>query len=219
MQNVNWETKDSGVAFVAGDGLASAKGWTLTGYASLWDVPDLTGDVVRRHAFDDSLKKRQSVPILYSHDVARPIGKTVYLHPDARGLLFRATLVPTRLGEDARKLVEAGVMTGASIGYKAKKSGRTRIDGESYRTLESVSLFEISLVTFPALDPARLSLLGVTHDDVKDALQLADLEDEWLRIKTLAEIDTELQAIEYLQYGNRTEDQYFADVLAMITSG
>ncbi len=64
----------------------------FAGYAAVFDRVDRGGDVVRRGAFQTVLRQAQdcggfkTIPLLWQHDRARPIGEIEMLAEDAKGL-------------------------------------------------------------------------------------------------------------------------------------
>lgn len=139
----------------------------IEGYASLYDVEDSDQDIIAKGAFDDSLQQwrvlGQMPPMLWQHDVAQPIGIWTSLKSDSRGLFVRGQLFVDEVerAAEAYALLKRGALSGLSIGYKAERvrrvSGQAKGDGRSLRVIERLKLFEISLVTFPALETARIS--------------------------------------------------------------
>lgn len=133
---------------------AEADGW-IEGYASLFDVPDQSGDEVAPGAFAAALARPGTrIKLLWQHDPAQPIGVWDELHEDARGLHVRGRLIAeVRAGAEAIALLRAGAIDGLSIGFRTIRSARLP-DGR--RRLLEVELWEISLVTFPMLIEARV---------------------------------------------------------------
>jgi HK97 family phage prohead protease len=129
----------------------------IQGYASLWGVADLNGDVVQAGAFADSLAKTgaQGVRMLSQHDARAPVGVWDEIVEDERGLFVRGRIEDwSPEARFAAALSRAGAMDGLSIGYRtarARRQGRLRV-------LSGVELWEVSLVTFPMLPGARFSL-------------------------------------------------------------
>ena len=78
------------------------------------------------------------------------------LREDANGLRVEGRLaLRTQKGMEAYELLKMGALTGLSIGYRVVSS---QIDkARKARRLTDVELFEISLVTFPANEAARVS--------------------------------------------------------------
>ena len=130
------------------------------GYASLFGVADLGGDVVVAGAFRESLARRGplGVKMLWSHDPSRPIGVWEVLREDRRGLFVRGHLdLAVTQAREALALMKSGAVDGLSIGFKTQRSRRD--PGTGGRRLEKLDLWEVSLVTFPMLPQARVSLV------------------------------------------------------------
>lgn len=148
------------------------------GYASLFDIADLGGDMVMRGAFAQSLLKRgaRGVKMLWQHNAAEPIGAWVSLAEDARGLKVRGRLnLEIARAREALALMRDGSLDGLSIGFRTEQAQRDRKSG--LRRLVKLDLWEISLVTFPMLPQARVSALKrsplASREAVKRALQEA----------------------------------------------
>ena len=128
------------------------------GYASIFGKPDLGDDVVLPGAFAASLKRRgpEKIKLLRQHDQSEPIGVWTALTEDKRGLKAEGRLIlSTVKGRETYELLKAGALDGLSIGYKTI---RDRIDAKKrVRFLEEIDLFEISVVTFPMGDDARVT--------------------------------------------------------------
>lgn len=128
----------------------------IEGYASLFDLADLSGDVVLRIAFAQSLQSGRTVPMLFQHDPGEPIGVWRELVEDARGLRVRGEiLAETTRGRSALALVRRGAVDGLSIGFRTRQARPRRPRG---RYLAAIDLWEVSIVTFPLLPQARLQL-------------------------------------------------------------
>lgn len=127
---------------------ALGEGWFVAGMASTFmGTPDTFGDLVAKGAFAESLKVRPNVPLLWQHDMAEPIGKTVSLSENDAGLFGHWTLVPTPTGRKAHQLLDAELVAGLSIGFVTKEAEYT---DDGTRILKVVDLYEVSLVTIPA---------------------------------------------------------------------
>ncbi|MXN65710.1 HK97 family phage prohead protease [Stappia sp. GBMRC 2046] len=136
----------------------------VEGYASLFGIADEGGDIVRAGAFRRSLRRRGAgrVRMLWQHDPARPVGVWDEIREDARGLYVRGRLIPgVAQAEDALRLIASGALDGLSIGFRARRAVRDPRSG--LRRLYEIDLWEISLVTFPQQDFARLTKSGPEH--------------------------------------------------------
>ncbi len=153
----------------------------IQGYASMFNMVDLSGDVVVPGAFDTCLRVRppQEIKMLYQHDVTQPIGVWQMLKTDNRGLWVEGKIVEeTRLGYDTAKLINATAIDGLSIGFRAIRAGR---DKGHRRKLIEIDLLEISLVTFPMQPRARLALRSqdaLTHNCHKLMTQFRQAADD-----------------------------------------
>ncbi len=131
--------------------------FTFEGYASTFGNIDLGDDIVEKGAFSESLLKNPSVPVLWQHDMAMPIGKSIEMREDERGLFVKARLPK---GDD---FVKGRVMPQMKVGSIQEMSIGFFIKGASYdrekeiRTLEKIDLFEFSLVTKAMNPQARIS--------------------------------------------------------------
>lgn len=126
----------------------------IEGYASLWGVADLTGDVAAPGAFADSLARSgaRGVRMLHQHEARSIVGVWDEMVEDERGLRVRGRIHDwSAEARFARSLARAGALDGLSIGFR---TGRARRDGR-LRVLVAVDLWEVSLVTFPMLPGAR----------------------------------------------------------------
>ena len=121
----------------------------FAGYAAVFDRPDRGGDVVRRGAFARSLGGG-TVPLLWQHEKARPIGRIDYLREDSRGLRVIARVVDERVAT----LLQERAVNGLSFGYRVREAR-----GTEPRELTELELVEVSLVTFPMQPLARVHAL------------------------------------------------------------
>ncbi len=141
------------VKAVSGDGI-------FLGYASVFGELDQQNEIVAAGAFARTLAKwrRQSrtPALLWMHDPTQPIGIWQSIQEDPTGLRVEGRLaLRTQKGGEAYELLKLGALTGLSIGYRVVTS---KIDTtRKARILTDVDLFEISLVTFPANEAARVS--------------------------------------------------------------
>lgn len=150
---------------IAEDGL-------FLGHAATFGNLDRKGDIILPGAFDTTIaewKARSRMPpILWQHNMDQPIGATVSMEQDEKGLAIEGKLVKTvRLAHEAYDLLRAKVINALSIGFQVPSGASTR-DSKGIRSIKAVNLWENSLVTFGAND---LSLVSA----VKSALSLGEL--------------------------------------------
>lgn len=135
----------------------------FTGYASVFGVIDSYQEVVAPGSFIDTLAERKAkerkLPILWQHRTEMPIGAYETVKEDEKGLFVEGMLLvkDVALAREAFALMKSGVVTGLSIGYWVRESSYDEKTG--IRTLTRVDLEEISVVTMPANDEARIDAI------------------------------------------------------------
>jgi uncharacterized protein len=159
---------------------AEGDGMSFTGYASVFNSPseDLGGfiEYVAPGAFKRSLQSRNEVKLLWNHDAGEPLaslrGGTMQLVEDERGLKVTAQLPNTTRGRDVAELLRTKVIDSMSFGFNVIRDSWSR-DGQT-RTLESVRLFETSIVSFAAYPATTATVRSVpptiNPDQLADAL-------------------------------------------------
>lgn len=133
----------------------------FSGYGSVFGNVDKGGDIVEAGAFGKSLetwaKNGRSVPVLWQHKTDEPIGAWVNLKEDDHGLLGDADLWvdDAPYARIAHKGMKTKTITGLSIGYRIKRDSYDKKTGVT--TLHELDLVEISVVTNPMNDDARVA--------------------------------------------------------------
>jgi hypothetical protein len=154
---------------------AAGEDGSIEGYGSVFGVKDAFSDIVAKGAFAASLtahKAEGTMPaMLWQHDLSAPIGVWTEMIEDERGLKVKGRIVlESERGREAHALLKAGALRGLSIGFMSKEwSYDQKTD---IRTLKSVDLWEVSLVTFPANTKANIESVKCAIDDIaspKDA--------------------------------------------------
>lgn len=147
---------------------------TIEGWASTFGNVDSDNDIIARGAFADSLKLKMP-KMLWQHRTDSPIGIWTECKETEAGLYIKGRILDTALGEDAHKLAIAGAIDSMSIGFTTKTF---TVDREANtRIIQSVDLWEVSLVTFPANPMARIT--GVKNAD--GTLMTERMFEEFLR--------------------------------------
>ena len=146
---------------------------TVEGYGSVFGVRDNYDDVISKGAFVQSLKDHKAAgtmpAMLWQHDADKPIGIWTEMSEDEKGLRIKGQLaMETVKGKEAHALLKMGALNGLSIGFMSKEWAYDR-DTE-VRTLTAIDLWEVSLVTFPANEKARVT-------NVKSADEMATPKD------------------------------------------
>jgi len=123
----------------------------FAGYAAVFDRPDSGGDVVRKGAFAEALKRSEGVPLLLQHK-GEPVGTIEHLSEDRRGLRVIARVVDGRVGDMVRR-----GLRGLSFGYRVREAK----SAAGLRELIELDLVEISLVANPMQPKARVHAVQV----------------------------------------------------------
>lgn len=145
------------------------------GYGSVFGVKDSYDEIVSAGAFAESLsnhKAKGTLPaLLWQHRSGEPCGVYVEMAEDSIGLKVSGQLaLKTVRGAEAYELLKMKAISGLSIGFATREDSYDRLTG--IRTLKKVDLYEVSLVTFPANDTARVQ--GVKNIEVIDDLKSAE---------------------------------------------
>jgi HK97 family phage prohead protease len=134
------------------------------GYASTFGDRDLGGDIVVAGAMTKSIKARgaKGVRMFADHDSRKRIGVWTDLIEDEKGLFVKGRLLLEKQdGKDAYVDLKEGALDGMSIGFRTKADS---YDGRrKARMLKEIDLMEISLVSFPMNENARVT--GVKSAD------------------------------------------------------
>lgn len=131
----------------------------ISGYASLFGVTDQMGDAIEPGAFRASVARRGAggIRMLWQHDPGRPIGVWTAVGEDSVGLFVEGRLaLSTEGGREAFALVEAGAVDGLSIGFRTRRARKGGAGEAARRRLTEIDLWEISIVTFPMQERARV---------------------------------------------------------------
>lgn len=134
----------------------------FSGYGSVFGNVDSYRETVAPGAFAQSLEetraKGRTFPVLWQHRSGEPIGNwnIESLKEDSHGLFGEGELWlgDAPYAKVAHRGMQSKAITGLSIGYYVREDSfdeKTRI-----RTLKQLDLVEISIVTNPANDDARI---------------------------------------------------------------
>jgi uncharacterized protein len=126
---------------------------TFSGYASVFGNVDHTNDICLKGCFSESLARREP-KVLCQHDTDDVVGKLTSYKEDDYGLYVEGFIIDTTDGLDLYKLLKAGAIDQMSIGYVTKEC---EYQDDGIRILKAVELYEVSFVTFPANERARVT--------------------------------------------------------------
>jgi HK97 family phage prohead protease len=181
---------------------------TVLGHAALFNSKSVYmmgfREVIEPGAFKDSLAG--DIRALWQHDTARVLGRTksgtLRLWEDDQGLAFELVPPNTSDGRDAITLIERGDVDQMSFGFNVPPKGDTWSedeDGIPLRTLRTVSLMEISPVTWPAYSDTGVGVMRNAPEWVQRALAqgVNDIANDIAR----ARMDRMLKRIEVIAKG------------------
>jgi hypothetical protein len=173
----------------------SGDGMTFEGYAAVFNSDSSPLPFVERiapGAFRKSLQSRNDIKLLWNHDTGMVLGSTragtLRLVEDSVGLKAIATLPPTQAGIDASILLKRGDVSAMSFGFTVPQGGDSWDQSGNVRTLNRVSLHEVSLVAFPAYGATA----GTTSvRSVEGSIDADTLADALLKLELGEELEAE----------------------------
>jgi HK97 family phage prohead protease len=142
-------------------GLDSAGEGSFEGLLAVYNVVDYGNDLIEPGAFTRTLNAKRTVPLLWQHDPAAPIG-TLEITDSDQGLRVKGQLLlDLPQAKIAHSLLLAKVISGLSIGYETIKDSVE----DGVRRLKELRLWEGSVVTFPMNEMAVVSSVKSMSDD------------------------------------------------------
>lgn len=125
----------------------------LSGIAWKFGAPDRVGDWIEPGAFKGA---KLPLPMLFGHDMNDPVGTWDTAEEKADGLHMAGKLLVDDVARarEVRALVKSGAVRGLSIGFATRKASARPGGG---RTIQSLELMEVSLVTLPMHPGARVT--------------------------------------------------------------
>jgi hypothetical protein len=123
----------------------------VTGYFSKFNNVDSDGDIMKPGAFTKTISEQgptsaqPRIKHLLNHDPSLPLGKLLTLREDEYGLYYESQVGTHEGGEDFIKMVESGLITEHSIGFKIIKRNQVQ-SYENYLRNPSLGQFEITEV-------------------------------------------------------------------------
>jgi HK97 family phage prohead protease len=137
---------------------ADSKKRTLTGRIVSWDEQGSTSaglTVFEKNSIDFS----KPIKLLLEHDRTRPIGKMIDVTADENGIEATFKVAATIAGDDSLLEAAEGLRDGFSVGVKINEWKNE----EGVLRIKSSSLQEVSLVTEPAIDSARVAEISASE--------------------------------------------------------
>lgn len=125
----------------------------ITALAWSFASADRYGDIITKGAFSPL---PASLPMLFAHDPGQVVGVWNEFAESADGLEVKGRLfVGQARADEVRTMIQAGALAGISIGFD-KRNWTKRADHPTGRTIRSLTLAEVSLVSVPAHPRARI---------------------------------------------------------------
>ena len=153
-------------------------GATFAGYASVFGGVDAVGDTILRGSYEYTLKNHGKPKMFVNHDSwGLPIGKWVSAKEDDHGLFVEGEFTPGMArADETLAALKHGTVDGLSIGYYLKKGDFDELE-DGKRVIKRVSrLVEVSVVTFPADEAARIDLDSVKSEEIDRLETIRDFE-------------------------------------------
>ena len=185
----------------------------VEGYGSVFGVRDSYDDIIAPGAFLGSLAAHKAAgtqpALLWQHDASAPIGVWTDVSEDAHGLRIKGQLaLDTVRGKEAHSLLKLGALNGLSIGFRSKQWTYDRSTG--VRTLTEIDLWEVSLVTFPANQSAR-----VTNVKAADAIATPKDAERILRDAGFSKADATAMVSRLMRMGDERREAVQSAARAM----
>lgn len=151
-------------------------GWTITARAvpygqSTEILPGWTEEIA-----PGALRATETGPLLF-RDHEKPIGRITELRDAGDGLEIDAVISATPLGDETRRLIADGVLTRMSIGFRPDADGydvKRRADGSQHTIIRSATLYEVSVVAFPAYADTPITDQRTAHTTERQAHPVTD---------------------------------------------
>lgn len=173
---------------------AEGDGMTFIGYAAKFNSPseDLGGfiETIEPGAFRKSLRSRNDVKLLVNHDSGRVLASsragTMKLYEDEVGLRVEASLAPTSEGKDLAILLRRGDLNKMSFGFSVMKDSWN--SDMTQRTLKSVRLWEVSVVSMPAYSQTEAMMRSLDKAATRAQVDADELADAVIKLEEGADL-------------------------------
>lgn len=153
----------------------------VEGLASAYGNIDHVGDIVERGAYKRTLDRfnasTKAMPFLAHHRHDKPIGRILELRDSDEGLYFKARFSDSHDGQNVRSQFLDGTLDSFSIGYRVLQKQSDRVNDRKVLRLKEIALHEISAVTFPCNELAKLTAV---KGDIASSFPDLSLEDQQL---------------------------------------
>lgn len=167
---------------------ASSDGFTLEGYAAVFDTPTRISswegtfdEQIVKGAFAKTLRDRTPVMQFdHGHDIATgsvPIASIDTIREDKKGLFVSATLFDNPRVEPIRQAIAGGAIDGMSFRFRVIREEWDESGDIPLRTIREADLFELGPVVFPAYEATSVGVRSLLAglDDTQRAQLITDL--------------------------------------------
>ena len=179
----------------------------IIGYASVYNIADHHNDLISKGAFANA--SHHNVKFLWQHDSKKPIGIITHLAEDDHGLKMEAMINnKVKAGVEAIELIKQGAIDGLSIGFYIKNSV---YNDARQRVITEAELLEISIVTFPANQSAKI-LYITKGQEIEYNDKINELEEKLYNMQNILErpnsvnIEEQEQKTAFINYVRKGED-------------
>lgn len=144
----------------------------VTGYFSSFGTKDSDGDIIHKGAFSKTIQEwgpsgRKRIKHLLDHDPTKVVGVIQVLKEDEFGLYYESKAGTHTLGRDFLLMVEDGIITEHSIGFKTIKEKQS----DTHNDITEIKLWEgSSLQTWGANEHTPITGLK-SIEDIQAAFQ------------------------------------------------
>lgn len=184
----------------------------VTGYFARFDNVDSDGDVIRKGSFAKTITEngpqssQPRIKHLQNHNPAQPLGKLLSLTEDSKGLVYESQIGTHSLGADFIKMVESGLISEHSIGFKTLKrnklqdfEGFVKNPEKGWFELTELKLWEGSSLTAWGANPLT-PLTGIKGTpDIQTLIDRQKALEKFCRQSTATDETIELLLIEVKQ--------------------
>ena len=128
----------------------------VTGYAASFNTLDSDNDIIMPGAFTKTISEQgpnspqPRIKHLLNHNTSQPVGNPMSVKEDGTGLVYESKIGTHALGVDFLKMVDSGLITEHSIGYRVTRKTLTNPDADwkdQITHIHEVKLYEFSSLT------------------------------------------------------------------------
>ena len=125
------------------------------GYASIFNIEDNQKDIVLENSINN-IEDIVNLPVLWQHDVKKPVGKIIEAYVDDIGLFIYCEINKELIyGKETFNCLKQNTINSLSIGFVLNQS----YIKNNVRYLQDIKLLEISVVSIPANELTKIKLL------------------------------------------------------------